>query len=162
MVKCGIMGMFWMTQFWCIDLVFSYGILILEWENWNGASWDLFFECSLWESMDGNSPVRWSSHAQTDGFFSGLLKSWGVTPSTPCYNPGWFVSTWGIQTYAKIRFDLFWSRTNIRWSYLIIIFWENSPVDPWYIYYPLVNIQKATWNMAIDIVDVPIKHGDFP
>jgi hypothetical protein len=28
--------------------------------------------------------------------------------------------------------------------------------------YPLVNIQKAIENMPIEIVDVPIKHGDFP
>ena len=28
--------------------------------------------------------------------------------------------------------------------------------------YPLVNIQKAIENMAIEIVDFPIKHGDFP
>ena len=26
----------------------------------------------------------------------------------------------------------------------------------------LVNIQKANWKMAIDIVDEPIKHGDVP
>jgi hypothetical protein len=26
----------------------------------------------------------------------------------------------------------------------------------------LVNEQKANWNMAIEIVDFPIKNGDFP
>ena len=26
----------------------------------------------------------------------------------------------------------------------------------------LVNIQKATWTMAIEIVDLPMKNGDFP
>jgi len=26
----------------------------------------------------------------------------------------------------------------------------------------MVNIQKATWNMAIEIVSFPIKNGDFP
>ena len=28
--------------------------------------------------------------------------------------------------------------------------------------YPLVNIQKAIEAMAIEIVDFPINHGDFP
>ena len=28
--------------------------------------------------------------------------------------------------------------------------------------YPLVNIQKANLKMAIEIVDLPMKNGDFP
>jgi hypothetical protein len=28
--------------------------------------------------------------------------------------------------------------------------------------YPLVNIGKANWKMAIEIVSFPIKNGDFP
>jgi len=28
-----------------------------------------------------------------------------------------------------------------------------------YTRYPLVNIQKATWKMAIEIVDLPMKNG---
>ena len=28
--------------------------------------------------------------------------------------------------------------------------------------YPLVITNIANWKMAIEIVDIPIKHGDFP
>ena len=32
----------------------------------------------------------------------------------------------------------------------------------WHFDYPLVNIQKAIENNPVEIVDLPIKHGDFP
>ena len=35
----------------------------------------------------------------------------------------------------------------------------NDSGDFWY---PLVNIQKATWKMAIEIGDLPTRSGDFP
>jgi hypothetical protein len=37
-----------------------------------------------------------------------------------------------------------------RWKYL------------WKRWYPPVNIEKANLKMAIEIVSLPIKHGDFP
>ena len=38
--------------------------------------------------------------------------------------------------------------------------WENH--RPHWIPSAMVNIEKATWKMTIEIVDLPIEHGDFP
>ena len=61
-----------------------------------------------------------------------------------------------------VRKKKIWNELNSEGSF-VVNFWETCSIHvPNVVRYPLVMTNSSLLKMAIEIVDLPIKNGDFP
>ena len=67
-----------------------------------------------------------------------------------------------VMTKSEFKKKKIWNELNSEGSF-VVNFWETCSIHvPNVVRYPLVMTNSSLLKMAIEIVDLPIKNGDFP